>query len=415
MWHIQTDRSGGYFNETPSKATVYKGNAAQPSGFASASTSDVSIGGYGTPVGGLYTFSRSAVSSRVGISWISTAKACQNVQSEIPANTAFSSVVQETKDIWNSEILSKITTTATDTTSLGLLYTSLYFMNLLPTNQTGENPGWTSNEPCYSDLFTLWDLFRCSTSLFQILQPVAYEEYIRSLIDIYRYDGYMPDARSSNYNGRSQGGSNADNILADAYVKGVRGQVDWTDGYAAMVKDAEVQPPNTIPPDPMAPDSSTAQGRGALPDWLKFGFITHKYTRAASRAVEYAYNDFSLFQVATGLSEADDATKYLSRSRNWRNHWDQSASVLGYTGFVVPRNEAGFLPTELLNAGGYWGDAFYEASAWDYSFADVHDMAHIIELMGGNETFYKRLETTFQVGGNPGNPRGTIFDPTNEP
>lgn len=55
----------------------------------------------------------------------------------------------------------------------------------------------------------------------------------------------MPDARSSNFNGRSQGGSNADNVLADAYVKGVRGKVNWQDGYAAMRTDAEVVPPNS--------------------------------------------------------------------------------------------------------------------------------------------------------------------------
>ena len=120
-------------------------------------------------------------------------------------------------------------------------------MLLLPSNRTGENPGWVSSEPYYDDLFTIWDLFRCQTSLFQILQPDHYEEYIRSLIDVYRHDGWMPDARSSNFNGRSQGGSNADNVLADAYVKG-----------------AEVQPPN-FPVDPESPESSDHEGRGALP------------------------------------------------------------------------------------------------------------------------------------------------------
>lgn len=88
------------------------------------------------------------------------------------------------------------------------------------------------------------DLFRCSTSLGQVLQPIAYEEQVRSLIDIWRFDGYLPDARSSSYNGRTQGGSDADNVLADAYVKGVRGAVNWKDGSKAMVKDAQVTPAN---------------------------------------------------------------------------------------------------------------------------------------------------------------------------
>ncbi|KAK0111191.1 hypothetical protein ONS95_001567 [Cadophora gregata] len=405
--------SCGYFNVTPSAANVFSGTAAggsvvQPSGSVNSSSST-------DYVGGLFTFDTLIVSSRVGISWISNEKACQNLNDQIPEGTPFSTVVQDTKTVWDTEILSKITTTTTNTTNLNLLYTSLYFMNLLPTNQTGENPGWTSSEPYYQDVFTFWDTFRCSTALMQVITPVAYEEYIRAMIDIYRFDGYMPDGRSSNYNGRTQGGSNADNVLADAYVKGIRGQVNWNDGYAAMVKDAEVTPPNTNPPDPMAPDSSTKEGRGALPDWLKHGFITPTYSRAASRAVEYAYNDFALYQVAKGLGKTEDAAKYLNRSRNWRNHWNPDATSLGFSGFVVPRNLTSFISVDALNAGGYWGDPYYQASAWGYSWADVHDFGKIVSLMGGPDTVLRRLETMFTVGANPSNPNGIIHDATNEP
>lgn len=354
----------------------------------------------------------------MGISWISREKACQNVNNEIPEDTTFLTAVSNTKSVWNDQVLSRITTTSTNATNLGLLYTSMYFMSLLPTNQTGENPGWTSTEPYYQDTFTLWDLFRCGTALFHVLQPTAYEEFIRSLIDIWRHDGYMPDARSSNYNGRTQGGSNADNVLADAYVKGVRGQVNWDDGYAAMVKDAEVQPNNTVPPDPMAPDSSTKEGRGALPDWKKYGYITPSYSRAGSRAVDYAYNDFSLYQVSRGLGNKEDAAKYLARSRNWRNHWNHNLTSIGYSGFVVPRAAAGssspFVSVNPLTNDGYWGDPFYEGSSWHYSWGDIHDMDTVIQYMGGDATFYGRLETMFTVGANPHNPGGIIFDGTNE-
>lgn len=365
-------------------------------------------------VGGLFTFNTSTVSSRVGISWISNEKSCQNLDQEVPPSKEFSALVQETKDAWNSRIFSKITTSSTNSTTLGLLYTSLYFMNLLPTNQTGENPGWTSEEPYHSDIFTLWDLFRCSTALLHILQPVTYEEHIRSMIDIWRFDGYLPDARSSNYNGRTQGGSNADNVLADAYVKGLRGQINWEDGYAAMVKDAEVTPVNSNP-DPQAPDSSTKEGRGALPDWLEYGFITPTFSRAGSRAVDYAYNDFGLYQVANGLGKAEDAEKYLNRSRNWRNYWNPDLESIGYYGFIVPRTVTSFISVNPLTNIGYWGDPFYEASSWDMSFGDIHDMATIVAYMGGAEKFQVRLETMFTVGVNPTNPGGIIFDATNEP
>ncbi|KAJ5745815.1 hypothetical protein N7520_010997 [Penicillium odoratum] len=400
----------GYFDSAAISNKTYTATGAarsveQPGGVATSSSNS-------TRVGALFSFSDTEVISRVGISWISRQKACDNVNSEIPEETSFTSVVDNAVSEWNNEVLSKVTTTNTNDTSLSLLYTSLYFMHLIPTNQTGENPGWSSSEPYYQDIFTFWDLFRCSTALMQVLQPTAYEEQIRSLIDIWRHDGYMPDARSSNYNGRSQGGSNADNVLADAYVKGVRGSVNWKDGYKAMVKDAEVTPANW-PIDWMAPDSSTHDGRSALPDWLEYGYITPSFSRAVSRAVEYAYNDFGLYQVASGLGKTEDAQTYLSRSRNWRNHWNPDQTSLGYSGFVVPRNTSGFIETNPLSDSGYWGDPYYEAISWAYSFADVHDMKHMIELMGGTDTVISRLDTMFTEGASGSS--GTIFDPTNEP
>lgn len=253
------------------------------------------------------------------------------------------------------------------------LYSYLYGMHLLPSNRTGENALWNSTEPHYDDIFTFWDLFRCSTALVQVLQPGAYEEQIRSLIDIWRHEGWLPDARSSDYTGRTQGGSNADIILADAYVKGVKGAVNWTDGYKAMKTDAEVTPPNNH--DPVAPDSSTMEGRGALPDWLRYGYITPTYSRAASRAVDYAVDDFGLYQVASGLKHTADATLYRNRSRNWRNHWNPAQESLNFTGFLVPRYANGSFnyPYDPLQCGGcYWSDPYYEALPWEYSFNAHH-------------------------------------------
>ncbi|BCS20233.1 alpha-1,2-mannosidase family protein [Aspergillus puulaauensis] len=400
----------GYFeNDIKSKAayngTDDSGSVKQDSGSATSSTMS-------TRVGGVFSFKDKDVVSRVGISWVSSNRACQHVQDEIPAEASLESVVDDAKSEWEKAVFSKITTTNTNETSLTLLYSSLYFMHLIPTNQTGENPGWESDEPYYQDIFTFWDTFRCSTALMHILQPTSYEEQIRSLIDIWRFDGYLPDGRSSNYNGRTQGGSNADNVLADAYVKGLRGAINWDDGYKAMVKDAEKTPPND-PVDSMAPDSSTKEGRGALPDWIELGYITPKYSRAVSRAVEYASNDFALYQVASGLGFDDDAKKYLNRSRNWRNHWNKDQKSLGFSGFVVPRDKDGFIETDPIDDSGYWGDPYYQATSWAYSLSSVHDMKSIIELVGGEKTMLERLDATFKEGASGSD--GMIFDPTNEP
>lgn len=86
----------------------------------------------------------------------------------------------------------------------------------------------------------------------------------------------------------------------------------------------------------------TKEGRGALPDRLSLGLITPKYARAVSRADEYAVNNFSIAQVASGLGKIDDAKRHIQRSRNWRNYWDPSAIALGFGGFLVPRNKSSF-------------------------------------------------------------------------
>ena len=370
-------------------------------------------------VGAVFSFNETSIKSRVGVSFISSAKACQFVNDEIPASASLSTLVDATQAVWNTDVLSKITTTDKNQTNLELLYTSLYGMHLLPSNRTGENPLWASTEPYYDDIYTLWDLYQTSMPLMQILQPQAHAEQIRSLIDIYRHEGYMPDARSSNYNGRIQGGTNADNVLADAYVKGVTAGIDWADGYKAMLKNAEVTPANNF--DPMSMDSSTKEGRGALPDWHALNYIAKDhFNRSVTRAVEYAANDFCLSQVAAGLGLAADADKYLQRSRNWRNHWDRSASSLGYSGFVMPRfaNGTFFKQDPLSCKGCYWADDFYESLPWDLSFYAHHDMATLVNYTGGAAAFVSRLDSLLKPGGNPhGDPRfeKSILNPSNEP
>ncbi|KAH9431460.1 hypothetical protein MCOR02_008750 [Pyricularia oryzae] len=368
-------------------------------------------------MGAVFTFNDAQVISRVGVSFMSESQACDSVDSEILEGTSISTLEENTRAAWNTEVLSKVTTTDTNETMKTQLYTALYFMNLLPTNKTGENPLWESSEPYYDDIFTFWDTHRCTTALLHVLQPTAYEEFIRSMIDIWRNEGYVSDARSSNWNGAVQGGSNCDNVLADAYVKGVRGGVNWNDGYSAMVQNAEVTPPKTDG-DGRDPSGQVKEGRGALPDWKEHGFITPKFTRSVTRAVEYSTNDFALYQVARGLDRSDDADKYMQRSRNWRNHWNPDMEALGHRGFLGPRDLNGFISQDPMSCGGcYWGDYYYQALPWEYSFNAHHDVAHMVTLMGGPDMFVDRLEKMFTPGLFGGNAQfgHTMFNPGNEP
>ena len=433
-WNLSPDWTiyfCGHFDQPIANRQTFTGNGTTLHSYGdSSSTSGTNR------QGGVFTFNTTRVSSRVGISFISTGKACSNVDTQIPAGTNLSALVSKSQARWAKDVFSKVKTSETNETILTQIYSYLYGMHLIPSNRTGENSLWNSTEPSYDDFFTLWDLFRCSTPLWQVLQPKPYEEIIRSLIDIWRHEGFLPDARSSQFTGRTQGGSNAENVLADAYVKGVRGDVDWEDAFKAMKTDAEVVPPNNN--DPIAPDSSTKEGRGALPDWLSLGYITPRFSRAVSRAVEYAGNDFGLYQVASGLGKEEEAQKYLNRSRNWRNHWNPEQESLGFTGFIVPRYENGSFeePYDPLQCGGcYWdgefsfheifgallivdlSDPYYQDVPWSYSLNAHHDVHHLIDLAGGPETFVARLEKFFEPGVFDGNEAfgSTIYNPGNQP
>ena len=228
-------------------------------------------------IGALFTWSNSAkghVRSRVGISMISADKACSYKDQEITSWNV-QDTVKAAVDEWNTDVFSKIKVPLGESqnrTNIVLLYSSLYFMHLMPSDRDGENPLWPSTDS-WDDFYTLWDIFRCTVSLYHLIQPTYYASMIRSIIDIWKWEGYMPDGRSGNYNGLVQGGSNADNVLADAYVKKLPG-VNWTEAYQAMVKDAEVTPYNSY--NPVDLTGGIQQGRGALDDWKQLGYILRR-------------------------------------------------------------------------------------------------------------------------------------------
>lgn len=174
----------GQFDTTPSDAHLFSGIYTDPywpnatdvkPAFANSSYSVV--GGtdgyqYADRVGALFSFpsDASTVTSKVGISWISADKACQFINDEIP-HWDLNTTVAEAKDRWNSDVLSKIDVQTENQTQLEMLYTGLYHGHLMPSDRTGENPNWVSDEPYYDDFYTLWDTFRCTHALVSLILP----------------------------------------------------------------------------------------------------------------------------------------------------------------------------------------------------------------------------------------------------
>ncbi|KAF5858423.1 hypothetical protein ETB97_004418 [Aspergillus alliaceus] len=358
----------GEFSEHPESATTFTGRNTDPmrqyqtlsNGGMSyplyVNTSDkASSGPMNDRIGALFSWKsgpESQIRSRVGISFISTEKARSYIRSEIPSwdlNDTVKSAIEE----WNRDVFSKLRVPLDSTinqTNVRLLYSSLYFIHLMPSDRTGENPLWHSEEPLWDDFYTLWDIFRCTT------------------------------------------------FGADAYVKGLRGAINWTDGYAAMKTNAEVIPYNTY--DPTDFSASTKEGRGALGDWIELGYVSQdRSTRCISRTVEYSLNDFALSQVAAGEMPSD-REKYLNQSAGWQKIWNPDVQSLNFTGFLAPKfsngtfNHTAYDPLYCDEC--EWHSYTYEGTPWEYSFVIPHDMETLIGLMGGPDTFESRLDLMFK-------------------
>jgi len=351
---------------------------------------------------------------KIGISFISELKAQQNVSSQIP-HWDFDKTRHACLDKWET-LLSKIE--IGDTSKKGQqvtdsqkrqFYTALYHTLLEPVDRTGENPLWSDpGVPYYDDFYAIWDTYRTSSPLITLLDPVRESDIINSLLNICHRDGYMPDARSGNCNGRTQGGSNAEIVIADAYAKGLTG-IDWEDALKCMLVDA------TIPPG----GDQEAEGRGGLVEYLRYGYIPYGIDRAGNRTVEYAFCDWAIAQVAQGLGYNSIYEQYMKQSEYWKNLWRADYEHAGVKGFIMPRTAEGewldevpfghskkqrptFRYTPVTAESPWytpwWGTFMYEATSWEYSLSIPHDVPGLIEQCGGKDIFQKRLDTFFDEG-----------------
>ncbi|KIW04822.1 uncharacterized protein PV09_04006 [Verruconis gallopava] len=353
----------------------------------------------------------STIFVRAGLSFISETRACENAETEIP-DFDFEKTMTIAQNKWRSQLapIEVSTRGLKNSTLVTNFYSGIYRTMVNPQDYTGENPLWKSKEPYFDSFYCLWDSFRSQLPFLTIIDPKQVARIIRSLIDTYKHEGWLPDCRMSLCKGFTQGGSNADIVLADAFVKGIRDDINWQLGYKAVVKDAEVEPYDWC-----------CEGRGNLESWKKLGYVPigdfdvkgyGTLTRSISRTLEYSYNDFCVAQIATGMdSESSDILKYLRRSKNWMNLFreDIRSSINGFdTGFV------GFFQPKYTNLSWSYQDPIYcsnidtnpsricslqpgasetyESSIWEYSFFVPHDQASLITKLGGPDEFVRRLD-----------------------
>ncbi|KAF2646597.1 hypothetical protein P280DRAFT_486215 [Massarina eburnea CBS 473.64] len=367
------------------------------------------------PAGGYVQFEKPETDNqivvRVGLSFISEAQACSNAEKEIPSPdvSSINSVAAAAEKVWREklDVIDVVPGGASDVL-LRSFWSGVYRSMISPQDYTGENPLWKSDEPYYDSYYCIWDSFRSIHPLITLLDPHSQTLMVRGLLDVYRHEGKLPDCRMSFCKGFTQGGSNADIVLVDAYLKNISAGIDWDLAYEALISDAEIEPPNW-----------DVEGRGGLESWKSLGYIPTENldtlgvgteTRSISRTVEYAYNDFVIAIFARDhVQDTAAYNKYLGRSGNWKNMFkaDQTSFINGTdTGFV------GFLQPKYMN--GTWGfqdpiycsplmeftgcylnpsgGETYEGPVWLYTFFAPGDMKSLIQTLGGADSFVKRLD-----------------------
>ena len=249
---------------------------------------------------------------------------------------------------------------------------------------------------------------------------------IKGLLNIYKAQGWLPDCHMSLCKGYTQGGSNADNVLADAFQKIHGTDIDWATAYEAVVKDATVEPYGMFHAHILLSIYSylradwCCEGRGGLDSWWRLGYIPVQdfdykgfgtMTRSISRTLEYSYNDFCISEMAKNLSDETDVVKFQRSSENWENLFkaDQTSylynhSNTGFVGFFQPKfmNETwGYQnplycsnidtnPNSVCSLQNNASETF-ESSIWEYSFFVPHDQAKLISTFGGPQVFVNRL------------------------
>ena len=346
----------------------------------------------------IVAFDDTLLNIKVSISYVSEQQAKRNIP-----DCDFDTQLSKLRNSWES-LLSRIQIKGTEVDKR-MFYTALYHTMIMPVDKSGENPKWTE-KPYYDDYYAIWDTYRSSSPLITLIDPKREADIVNSLLNIYKREGYMPDARSGDCNGRTQGGSNAEVVIADAFVKGVEG-IDYDFALKAMLKDAEV--------DPGADHEK--HGRGGLHEYLKYGYLPYGIDRAGTRTIEYAYDDYCIALVSKGLGRMDIYERYLKQSENWKHLWRSDYEWDDVKGYIMPKNAEGqwldsvpwghskvFKPTIPYTpitkvAPWYlpwWSTFFYEALSAEYSLSIPHDVPGLIEACGGPDTFRKRLDMFFE-------------------
>ena len=321
---------------------------------------------------------------KISSSFISPKQAQLNLTREVKGKS-FDEVKESAISQWNS-LLGRIVVEDDDEVAKQTFYSCLYRVLLFPRefyeyDADGEPYYYSPYDGEIHDgyMYTdngFWDTFRAVHPLFTLLYPEVSERVVQSLVNVYAESGFLPEWASPGHRG-CMIGNNSLSLIADAYVKGIRG-FDTQKALEAMVHQTEAQ------------GEPLSVGRNGYKEYFSLGYVPYPdYYEATAKTLEYAYADWCLSVFASALGEVDIASDYESTSYNYRNLFDKSF------GFMRGKTRSGdwvfpFSPEE-------WGGPFTEGSSWHYTWSVMHDVEGLAQLMGGHERMTFMLDSMFNA------------------
>ncbi|MCL4642034.1 MAG: GH92 family glycosyl hydrolase [Pseudosphingobacterium sp.] len=323
------------------------------------------------------------VHAKVASSFISEEQALLNLK-EL-ANDSFDQIADKGRAVWN-EKLGRLQVEGASVDQLqtfySCLYRTLFFPNkLYEVDAKGKIVHYSPYNgevlPGYMFAGTgFWDTFRALYPFLNLMYPSINKEMQAGLINDYKEGGFLPEWSSPGF-ADIMVGNNSASVVADAYIKGLRGY-DIEKLYEALIHGANNEGP------------MSAVGRKGVEYYNSLGYVPYdvKINENAARTLEYAYDDFAIYQLAKALKKPKKEIElYAKRSQNYRNLFDKESNLMR------GKNKDGSFqsPFNPLK----WGDAFTEGNSWHYSWSVFHDVEGLIDLMGGEKVFVTMLDSVF--------------------
>ncbi len=334
------------------------------------------------------------VEMKIALSYVSAAKARQNLESEIPG-WDFDAVREAAHNHWNRD-LGRIETSGGTDEQKRVFYTALYHALLHPNifnDVDGQYTGFDDQLHMargfnvYTN-YSGWDIYRCEMRLLALLFPKETSDMVTSLVLDELQGGGLPLWPVANHEACQTVGNPRPPMIADAYAFGAR-DFDHKAALAAMLRDA------TVP----GAKSNFCPEWDDLNSYLKYGFVGPETVRwlgrraGPSHTLGFTTTDFTIAQFAHNLGDDSVHETFMKRAQFWRNTFDTE------TGYVEPRLKDGtFIKVDPAYPR-YKIDGeeatYVEGNAAQYSWMVPYNMRGLIDAMGGDAKVVDRLDKFF--------------------